>query len=227
MIKYVYLLNIFNLAMNRREASKQETRQLILRAARRLFAQKGLEGCTIRDIARRAGVSPASVVVHFKSKTALLEEALKLDIDQAMTKLMASLPGDSTILERLMHLAKGFFRLYDQNRDLYRALIRQTIFEPDRATPDLSRQSEQYIQFLSILLAEEKVRGNIRAEVNTEVAAGAIFSLYLGALIMLFRKPEMTVEMVAAALAAMTDSYLKGITKVGRLVLHPKKRGGP
>ena len=62
--------------MNRREASKKETRQLILRAARRLFAQKGMEECTIRDIARKAGVSPASVVVHFKSKTALLEEAL-------------------------------------------------------------------------------------------------------------------------------------------------------
>jgi AcrR family transcriptional regulator len=203
--------------MNRREASKQETRQLILRAARRLFAQKGMEDCTIRDVARKAGVSPASVVVHFKSKTALLEEALKRDIDQAMAELLASLPPpDSTLLERLMHLAKGFFRLYDQNRNLYRALIRQTVFEPEPSTPNLSRQSEQYIQFLSSLLAEEKVRGHIREEVNTEMAAGAIFSLYLGALIMLFRRPEMSVEMVAEGLAAMTDPYLKGITQAGR-----------
>jgi AcrR family transcriptional regulator len=202
--------------MNRREASKIETRQLILRAARWLFAQKGMEECTIRDIARKAGVSPASVVVHFKSKTALLEEALNRDIDQTMAELIASLPPDSAFLERLMHLSKGFFRLYDHNRDLYRAFIRQTIFEPASETPNLSRLSEQYILFLTGMMEEEKVRGNIRAEVNNAVAAGAIFSLYIGALIMLFRRPEMTVEMVAEVLAAMTDHYLKGITRTGR-----------
>ena len=199
--------------MNRREASKTETRQLILKAARRLFAQKGMDDCTIRDIARKAGVSPASVVVHFKSKTALLEEALNRDIGKAMAELIASLPKDLALLERLMHLAKGFFRLYDHNRNLYKAFIRQTIFEPAGETPNLSRLSEQYILFLSVMLEEEKVRGNIREEVNTEVAAGGIFSLYIGALIMLFRRPEITVEMVAEVLAAMTEHYLKGISR--------------
>jgi AcrR family transcriptional regulator len=202
--------------MNRREASKKETRQLILKAARRLFAQKSMEECTIRDIARNAGVSPASVVVHFKSKTALLEEALNRDISKAMTELIASLPRDLALLERLMHLAMGFFRLYDHNRNLYRAFIRQTIFEPAGETPGLSGLSEQYIQFLSGMLAEGKVRGTIREEVNTEVAAGAIFSLYLGALIMLFRNPEMTVEVAAEILAAMTKHYLKGISRSSR-----------
>ena len=202
--------------MNRREASKQETRQLILRAARQLFAQKGMEDCTIRDIARKAGVSPASVMVHFKSKIALLEEALRRDIDQVMTELIASLPPDATLLARLMHLATGFFRLYDHNRDLYRAFLRETLFEPDRATPNLARQAEEYLLFLSGLLEEEKVRGNVRAEVDIAMAAGAIFSLYLGALVMLFRRPEMTVEMAAEVLVTMTDHYLMGITKTGR-----------
>ena len=128
--------------MNRREASKNETRQLILRAARRLFAQKGMEESTIRDIAREAGVSPASVVVHFKSKTALLEEALNRDIEAALSELVASMPEDLEFLDRLMHLAKGFFRLYDQNRKLYRALIRYTIFEPAGETPNITNVSE-------------------------------------------------------------------------------------
>jgi AcrR family transcriptional regulator len=205
-------MNRFN-KMNRREASKKETRQLILRAARRLFAQKGMEECTIRDIATEAGVSPASVVVHFKSKTALLEEALNRDIDKAMTELITSLPEGLTLLESLMHLATGFFRLYDSNRNLYRAFIRQTIFEPAGEPPNLSRQSEQYILFLSGMLEEEKAHGNIMEVVDTEVAAGAIFSLYIGALILLFRRPELTVEMVAELLVAMTEHYLKGISR--------------
>jgi AcrR family transcriptional regulator len=198
--------------MNRREASKNETRQLILRAARRLFTQKGMEESTIRDIAREAGVSPASVVVHFKSKTALLEEALNRDIQTALSELVASMPEDLELLDRLMHLAKGFFRLYDQNRKLYRALIRHTIFEPAGETPNITKVSELYLRFLSGLVEAGQARGLIRPEVDATVAAASIFALYLGALIMLFRRPEMTVELVAEALAAMTDQYLKGIT---------------
>ena len=198
--------------MNRREASKNETRQLILKAARRLFAQKGMEESTIRDIAREAGVSPASVVVHFKSKTALLEEALNRDIETALSELVASMPEDLEFLDRLMHLAKGFFRLYDQNRKLYRALIRHTIFEPAVETPNITNVSELYLRFLSGLVEEGQARGLIRPDVDATVAAGAIFSLYLGALTLLFRRPDMTVELVAEALAAMTDQYLKGIT---------------
>jgi len=200
--------------MNRREASKNQTRQLILRAARRLFAQKGMEESTIRDIARKAGVSPASVVVHFKSKTALLEEALNRDIETALSELIASMPEDLGLLDRLMHLATGFFRLYDQNRKLYRALIRYTIFEPAHETPNITRVSELYLRFLSGLVEAGQARGLIRPEVHPTVAAGSIFSLYLGALIMFFRMPEMTVEVAAEALAAMTDQYLKGIARI-------------
>jgi AcrR family transcriptional regulator len=199
--------------MNRRQASKNQTRQLILKAARRLFAQKGMEESTIRDIAREAGVSPASVVVHFKSKTALLEEALNRDIEGALAELRASMPQELELLGRLMHLATGFFRLYDKNRDLFRALIRHTIFEPAGETPDLTNISEQYLRFLAGLVEAGKVRGLVRPEVDATVAAGAIFSLYLGGLTLLFRRPDMTVDQVAQALAGMTGQYLQGITR--------------
>jgi len=198
--------------MNRREASKKETRQLILTAARQLFAQKGMEECTIRDIAKKAGVSPASVVVHFQSKTALLEEALNRDIEKAMSVLIDSLPPDQGLLERLLHLANGFFRLYNGNRNLYRALIRHTIFEPVKETPHMTGLTDRYIHFLTGMIEEEKARGLLRPEVDAMVAAGAIFSLYLGALIMLFRQPEMPVDLVTEVLAAMTGQYLQGIS---------------
>ncbi len=197
--------------MNRREASKKETRQLILKTSRKLFAQKGMEGCTIRDIARKAGVSPASVVVHFRSKTALLEEVLSSDIGKALSELIASMPNGVEFPDQLMHLAKGMLGFYDKNRNLYRALLRYTIFEPVSETPNMSRQSEEYIQFLSHLIEEQKARGIIRPEVDLTAAAASIFFLYLGALTVLFRMPEMPAETIADGLSSMTDQYLKGI----------------
>jgi len=199
--------------MNRREASKKETRRLILKAARALFSRKRLEECTMRDIAAKAGVSPASVVVHFKSKTALLEEALCGDIETAFSEIVSSMPENLTIRDRFMHLSKGFLTLYDRNRDLYRALIRSTVFEPAGETLIMSKLSEQYIQFLSHIIEEHKTIGVVLPEVDCRTAAGSLFFLYMGALIMLLRTPEMTVEMVSDILASMTDQYLKGITR--------------
>lgn len=197
--------------MNRREASKKETRRLILKTARRLFAKKGMEECTVRDIAKKAGVSPASVVVHFKSKTGLLEEVLSTDIGDALSELIASMPKGAEFPDQLMHLAKGMLRFYDKNRNLYRALLRYTIFEPSTETPNMSKQSEGYVRFLSRLIEEQKRDGMIRPEVDSTAAAASIFFLYLGALTLLFRMPEMAVEAIADGLASMTDQYLTGI----------------
>ncbi|MEN6465308.1 MAG: TetR/AcrR family transcriptional regulator [Syntrophaceae bacterium] len=197
--------------MNRREASKAETRRLVLEAARELFSQKGMQECTIRDIAGKAGVSPASVLVHYKSKTALLEEALVGDIRDALSGLIASIPAGAGLLDRLMHLSKGMLRFYDRDRGLYRALVRLTIFEPVSETPGMTKQSEEYVRFLSEMVEAEKTSGVIRQDVDSMFVAASIFFFYLGALTMLFRMPEMSVETVADMLSSMTAQYLEGI----------------
>ncbi len=199
--------------MNRRKASQIETRRLILKTARKRFAAKGMEACTIRDIAKAAGVSPATVIVHFRSKTALLEEALRSDIEKALSGLLVSMPLEADLRERLLHLATGFLRFYDKDRDLYRGLLRSTIFEPAAETPGMTAQGELYLRSLAQMIEAEKEPGVIRPEVDTSIAAGALFSLYLGALVTLFRVPTMQVEAVAAVLAAMTEQYLHGITQ--------------
>lgn len=202
--------------MNRREASKRETRQLIVTVARKLFARKGMEECTVRDIARQAGVSPASVVVHFKSKTGLLEEVFSTDVQNALSELIASIPGNAELLDQFMHLGRGMLRFYDKNRGLYRSLLRYTLFEPASETPTMSKQSEDYVRFLSRLIEEQKEAGLIRANVDAMMAAASVFFLYLGALTVLFRMPEMAVEKISDFLMSMTGQYLKGICTDGK-----------
>lgn len=52
---------------------KQTTRDRILEAAERMFADKGLDGSSVRDITTAANVNLASVNYHFGSKTGLIE----------------------------------------------------------------------------------------------------------------------------------------------------------
>jgi AcrR family transcriptional regulator len=197
--------------MNRREASKLETRQLILSAAKKLFLEKGVGQCTMRGIAKEAGVSAASVVVHFKNKTALLELALYEDIDRTVARAIASLPSEADLLDRLMHISKAMYSFYNTNRELYRALIRNTVFEPVGNNPHLARQLEQYLQFLALMIEDEKAQGKVRTDVNADVAAASFASLHIGVLIRFYQNPEMTPQLASDMLAEMTQQYLTGI----------------
>lgn len=57
-----------------RDKQKLLTRARVMDAARTLFAEKGYEQATIRDIAALAGVAPGSVFTTFASKSDLLQE---------------------------------------------------------------------------------------------------------------------------------------------------------
>lgn len=60
-----------------REARKQNTREKLLTAAARCFAEKGYAGCSIADIARRAEIAQGTMYVHFKSKEALFKAMIE------------------------------------------------------------------------------------------------------------------------------------------------------
>ena len=60
-----------------REKTLDLRRQHILEAASSVFAQRGFERATIKDIARTAGVSDGSIYNVFENKTALLEALLE------------------------------------------------------------------------------------------------------------------------------------------------------
>ncbi len=197
--------------MSRTDDVKAETRQLILSAAYNLFREKGADKCTIRDIAKQAGVSPASVIVHFKNKTALLEAALSEDIDKTLVGSLATLPAEQDLQTVLIHMVTEMLSLYDQNRELYRILIRDTFFEPVQDSPALSGLDEKYFSFLVNLLEQEKKQGKVQAELDTQLAAFSLFSLYIGVLRDFLRTPELTVEKAKSMLVIILEQYLTGI----------------
>ncbi len=58
------------------------TRQAIMKAAVRLFAEKGFQATSVRDIVAKAGVNQAAINYHFKGKDGLYLELLKLAFDK-------------------------------------------------------------------------------------------------------------------------------------------------
>ena len=95
-----------------RAAKRAATAQRILDAARAEFGEHGLEGATIRAIARRANVDPSLVMQHYGSKAALFAMAIQLDgasagdieahLHDVLDVRLAALPAETKALVRSM-----------------------------------------------------------------------------------------------------------------------------
>jgi AcrR family transcriptional regulator len=60
-----------------RAAAAQQTREKIMLAAVELFLETHYDDLTIARVAERAGVSPQTVVLHFKTKDGLVEQTMQ------------------------------------------------------------------------------------------------------------------------------------------------------
>jgi AcrR family transcriptional regulator len=115
-----------------RRPGASSTRDAILHAARRLFAERGYQGATMRAIAAEAGVDAALVVHFFGNKPALMAEAIEwpFDPEVEMPKLLAD--GRRNVGRRLAEL---FVTTWDDegSRNPILTVLRAATTEPKAA----------------------------------------------------------------------------------------------
>jgi AcrR family transcriptional regulator len=75
--------------LGRREANKQATRAALTAAAKRLFAERGFEQTTVRDIARAAAVTERTFYRYFDGKEGLIGDEYLTWIDRLHDAIVA------------------------------------------------------------------------------------------------------------------------------------------
>src|SRR3954464_12418661 len=84
-------------------------------AARRLVSaavhantERGYHATTTRDIAGRAGMSPAALYVHYRSKEELLFQLIRIGHEEALLVVRAAVAGADSPAERLQAYVRAF-----------------------------------------------------------------------------------------------------------------------
>ena len=127
------------------------TRQALLDAARELFAGKGFDRTTVRDIAALAGVNQALVFRYFGSKEELLGRVLA----EPGVALLADVPRERLLDEILRRILTD-----ESGQD---SLLMLALTGPGAAADALRREvSEPYADALATLTDEPDAR--VRAE---------------------------------------------------------------
>lgn len=113
-------------------AKAKRTKEAILRAAERVFGDKGFERASIAGITQEAGVAQGTFYLHFADKKAVfvaLVEELGHSLRAALREATAGL-DDRIDVER--EGFRAFFRFVAGHRDLYR-IVRQAEFVDEPA----------------------------------------------------------------------------------------------
>jgi AcrR family transcriptional regulator len=98
------------------------TVERLLDAAAGAFADRGFHATTTRDIASRAGLSPAGVYVHFDSKEAVLYALSRRGHEAALDLVRRSATAPGTPTERVSRVMSAFATWHAEHHEVARVV---------------------------------------------------------------------------------------------------------
>ncbi|MET7285683.1 TetR/AcrR family transcriptional regulator [Streptomyces sp. NPDC005573] len=140
------------------EVTPDAARRLLV-AAVEAFAERGYHATTTRDIAGRAGMSPAALYIHYKTKEELLHRISRIGHDRALDILRTAAAREGTASERLADAVSSFVRWHAGGRTTARVVQ----YELDALGPDARTE---------ILALRRKVDAEVRGIIEDGVASG-------------------------------------------------------
>jgi AcrR family transcriptional regulator len=154
----------------RRQAGVQKSyhhgdlRRVLIDAALRLAEEGGPEAISVREAARRAGVSPGAPFRHFESRAALMiavaEEAqqrFRAEIDAALAKTPAGDP-----LKRFRSFGLAYLRWAMKNPAHFEIISSGRHFDHD-GTSAVSRDNAELVALTERMLADAFAQGQLRS----------------------------------------------------------------
>ncbi|MEC4018553.1 TetR/AcrR family transcriptional regulator [Streptomyces sp. H27-D2] len=104
----------------------------LVTAAVEAFAERGYHATTTRDIAGRAGMSPAALYIHYKTKEELLFQISGVGHRLSLRILRDAANGDGTPAERLAEAVRSFVRWHAEHHTTARVVQ----YELDALSPE-------------------------------------------------------------------------------------------
>lgn len=193
--------------MNKTETDK---RTQIIKAAVKIFSEKGFHEAKVEDIAQQADVGKGTLYEYFPSKTVLFQEMFRAGMQFYMDNIRSEAGGGSSCRERLMKVAEMHLRFIQD----YKELAKITMSEPMQFNQDFRQwifeERERKLKAIQAII-EEGIRSGEFANVEPAAAAlafiGCLGALF-GPVVFNYGKAE-----PKALLQPMLEVLLNGLIK--------------
>lgn len=166
----------------RRERERLAMREQILDAARELFAERGYQAVTMREIGKRIEYSATALYGHFADKETLMNELCRRDFADFAQRFLTAVQDSPSVVESMCRAGLVYLGFAEQFPQHYRLMFMSDMPE----TPPLEGEREDpkrnaYV-FLSQLVVQLIDGGHLRPELkDVDLVAQTIWGTLHGA----------------------------------------------
>ncbi|MEU0539717.1 TetR/AcrR family transcriptional regulator [Nocardia sp. NPDC005978] len=133
-----------------------DLRAELLRRAEALLRRAGVDGLSLRQLARDTGVSHAAPSRHFRDKQALLD-ALAAEGFERLGTMLEKAAATGTFLERIRAVARTYLGFAIENP----ALLAVMFARKQRQTPEIAAAVAQALATPLAMIADGQARGEV------------------------------------------------------------------
>jgi AcrR family transcriptional regulator len=165
--------------LNRRQAAKIRTRQKVLDAARSLFAERGYEPATIRDIAKGAGMSTGAVFANFPDKAELFEAVLTEDMTRLAEVVEAAAPAGEPVRQRLLSALTAGYQSSLEHLPLFQAIVARSWLQPLAAEMRARAATKNLLLAIGGILQDAVAKNELSKDADIRLLVELIWDAYL------------------------------------------------
>lgn len=208
----------------RRKRERDNRRNAILKAARKLFFEKGFKTVTVESIARKAELSKGSIYLYFNSKEEIYTQILLNDIDKFHDHFADLLQNSPSASEALGRFAGIYVDLFLSDRELFRILMTFMLHTADMNLPEdlnshIIKTTNRNISIIEEIFRYGIRRGEFPSTMNLRLHRNAIWGLLNGIISLhLFTGVESRrKEAIQSTLKVGLDIYIRGLQNCEQL----------
>jgi AcrR family transcriptional regulator len=202
----------------RRKREKENRKNAILKAARKLFFDKGFKNVTVESIAKKAELSKGSVYLYFKSKEEIYTQILLSDNEKFYKTMAGLMKEEQNPSEMLMGFAKAYASYFLNDRELFRILMNYMLNTDHMNLPEevdhlIIKATNKTVDIIEEIFTIGIRAGEFPPYIDLRQKRNAVWGLLNGAISLhLFTGPEeKREERIHATIQTGLNTFLRGM----------------
>ena len=197
----------------------------ILQVTEKLFAEKGFDGTSIRDIAKQANINIAMVSYYFGSKEKMLEALIYSRISDMKLQLESLSKEAISPVEKINKLIELYIHRINKNKGIYQILhFELTSKKREIDLKSFAEVKKQNFEIIKKIIVEGQEKGIFKQDINLILIPSSILGPFFH---FQMNRPNYE-EMLDLKTDEAYDNYIKNeLTKhiqqtIQSLLLHEK-----
>lgn len=197
-------------AYPRGRVPREVRRRHVIALATELFVERGYEGTSMDELARRADVSKPVVYDLVGSKEELFRDVMTVEAEELSRRISSAVALEAVPEERLRAGAVAFFRFVGERKETWAALM---AMEAAAVTREVARARRYHSKVVAGLIAQSAAELGAEADpVVTDAVAHAINGACEALATWWQEHPEVDAEMLAGMLTELVRPGLLALS---------------